>query len=152
MTEDLNWYDLLNKFHDVPSKDNNTNILNLKVGSASADLPMSSYTPWLLRSSPSSSLLKLGVGSSEYFNNLEVREALHIPKHIQAWESCTGRVKYQCLEKGSFWIYPYLKGRIRILIASGDTDGAVPYLGTIKWISMLEWKKIEDRRQWTLHG
>ena len=39
-----------------------------------------------------------------------------------------------------------------MLIVSGDTDGAVPYLGTIKWISELGWNVKEDPRAWFCEG
>jgi hypothetical protein len=45
-----------------------------------------------------------------------------------------------------------LKSKLKILIVSGDTDGAVPYLGTIKWIKELGWDLLEERRPWYCEG
>lgn len=106
------------------------------------------YTPWLKKFTLKDESALSAMDASDYFNRQDVREALHIPHTIQAWHGCAGTVhfNYQCLEEGSFWIYPILKNKIRMLIVSGDTDGAVPYIGTIKWISELKWKKSEDRR------
>lgn len=37
-----------------------------------------------------------------------------------------------------------------MLFYSGDTDGALPTVGTKKWIETLGWKRTEDTRQWYL--
>lgn len=58
-----------------------------------------------------------------------MREDLHISENASAWELCSG-IKYQILMKGSIDIYKELKDKYQILKYSGDTDGAVPYIGT----------------------
>ena len=37
---------------------------------------------------------------------------------------------------------------MKILIYSGDTDGAVPIYGTRRWIKKLEWRLVEALRPW----
>jgi len=37
---------------------------------------------------------------------------------------------------------------LKILIYSGDTDGAVPIYGTRQWIKKLHWKITEEWRTW----
>jgi len=41
---------------------------------------------------------------------------------------------YERSDKGSLDIYKELKSKYRMLIFSGDTDGAVPMYGTQRWI------------------
>lgn len=51
--------------------------------------------------------------------------------------------------EGSFWIYPLLKANgYKILVYSGDTDGAVPTYGTQRWINDLNWKVKKDWSPW----
>jgi serine carboxypeptidase-like clade 2 len=77
---------------------------------------------------------------SDYLNREDVRKALNIPSSIQAWVECNHEnIDYKKLEEGSFWLYPILKSaNLRILIFSGDTDGAVPHIGTQEWIKLLK--------------
>jgi len=81
-------------------------------------------------------------------NLSETRQALHIPNDIQAWDLCQSADwwHYVILQKGSQWIYEELQGKIRMLHFSGDTDGAVPTLGTQNWIATLGWPTTQD---WT---
>jgi hypothetical protein len=65
---------------------------------------------------------------------------MHIPSSAPAWEMCTGNIEYTSLRQASEWIYPLIRGKYRILIYSGDTDGAVPTQGTIMWMKDLGWK------------
>lgn len=39
-----------------------------------------------------------------------------------------------------------------MLFLSGDTDGAVPTLGTRKWIRSLGWDVLEHWRSWYVNG
>lgn len=60
----------------------------------------------------------------------------------KAWDMCTDRGTAWSYEegiKGSQWIYEALKDKYRILHYSGDTDGAVPTLGTMRWVGALDW-------------
>jgi len=47
---------------------------------------------------------------------------------------------YNSLREGSVWIYPILMNyNYRLMHYSGDTDGAVPTVGTRKWIAEQNW-------------
>jgi hypothetical protein len=96
-------------------------------------MTMGEYTPWMKHLKQSSTVT--GMEASDYLNRLDVRRSLNIPDSIQPWESCVdSKLNYKCLEEGSYWLYPILKNKLRILIISGDTDGCVPYSGTLSWI------------------
>ena len=95
---------------------------------------MKEYTPWAKHIVESGEHPLLGAGMSDYINREDVRKALNIPPSIQSWNQCGG-IEYFYQYEGSFWIYPILKSYgYRILFFSGDTDGAVPTLGTKRWI------------------
>jgi len=101
-------------------------------------------------------------GGYAFFNNEEVKEALHIWKNAsihnnqQEWMMCVN-FNYTSLPNASYWIYPHMISKgYRILVYSGDTDGAVPTDGTIRWIQALA-KEIgmyikKPMTQWTLPG
>jgi len=59
-------------------------------------------------------------------------------------------IRYTKLAKASYWIYPFLKNKIRIMHYSGDTDGVVPLQGTMRWMYELGWPITESYRPWTL--
>lgn len=94
------------------------------------------YTPWakhLLTDTPH----VLGMSLSDYVNKQEVRDALHIPTNMKGWNQCANGAgfTYHYQYEGSVWIYPIMKAyNYQILVFSGDTDGAVPTLGTRRWI------------------
>jgi carboxypeptidase C (cathepsin A) len=109
------------------------------------------YTPWLKRPIPESDgmLRELppctyGSGLLDYLNLDVVRQALHVPNNVQAWDLCTTEIDYTTGEQGSQWIYEKLQGKIRMLHYSGDTDGAVPTIGTENWIATLGWDTTKD--------
>lgn len=82
-----------------------------------------------------------GSGLLDWMNLSDTRKALHIPNNVQAWDLCQSADwwHYVILVQGSQWIYEELQGKIRMLHFSGDTDGAVPTLGTQNWIQTLNW-------------
>lgn len=97
----------------------------------------------------------LGDGQSDYLNRADVRQALNIPSWITSYEQCNNGmyITYQSFREGSVWIYPILKEYgYRLMHYSGDTDGAIPTLGTRKWISELGWDVTQDWRPWTTNG
>lgn len=76
-----------------------------------------------------------------YLNNRIVMDALHIPKTVTKWDFCTdkGDLSYAKNRSGSIEIYTQLRGKYRVLVYSGDTDGVVPTYGTKAWIHNLGW-------------
>ena len=103
------------------------------------------YTPWLFQGKKMSSneLPPCTFGSSllDYMNSDEVRTAMHVPEYVQAWDLCQSASwwNYVSEPEASEWIYKELQGKIKMLHYSGDTDGAVPSIGTQNWIKSLDW-------------
>lgn len=64
-----------------------------------------------------------------YFNNQTNRRNLNIPDDVDSWDLCSS-IYYSQQRNGSIDVYRELKGKYKILIFSGDTDGAVPTYGT----------------------
>jgi serine carboxypeptidase-like clade 2 len=81
-------------------------------------------------------------------NDADLKEALHIPQSA-GWKECN-MIKYHRGEEASQWIYPSLKGNMRILHFGGDTDGVVPVIGTQAWMEDLGWPITKPYHQWTL--
>lgn len=110
------------------------------------------YTPWMtkvLGENHPALDVTLGDFVSTWFNNATTRADMNIPESVQAWEMCTDRAgvdagTYMLQKEGSYWIYPILAANgYRILHYSGDTDGAVPTIGTKRWIKMLNSPVVE---------
>ncbi len=74
-----------------------------------------------------------------YLRNESIRFALNIPPDAPEWDLCSN-IMYEKSDVGSFEIYKELKSKYRMLIFSGDTDGAVPMYGTQRWIQELNWE------------
>lgn len=106
------------------------------------------YTPWMVdilgEDHPSLDKQIFGDFVSDWLNTEATRADLNIPTGVHAWEMCSecaavdaGTYKLQA--EGSYWIYPILAANgYRILHYSGDTDGAVPTIGTKRWIKLLD--------------
>jgi carboxypeptidase C (cathepsin A) len=94
----------------------------------------------------------LGGGMSDYLNRADVRTALNIPNWILSYQECNDPMyaTYMSYREGSVWIYPILKAYgYRLLHYSGDTDGAIPTLGTRTWIQQQGWNVTKDWRPYT---
>lgn len=107
------------------------------------------YTPWVKKSRQGTSLNELppctfGSALLAYMNDDEVRTAMHIPDYVQAWDLCKSGMVYESGKKASQWIYEDLQGKYKMLHYSGDTDGAVPTVGTQGWIATLGWDKTSE--------
>lgn len=113
------------------------------------------YTPWLnINPRPHEKKLKdlppctFGQPIIDYLNREDVKEALHVSPHAKEWDMCNMNINllYERNITASQWVYSALKGKYRMLKFSGDIDGAVPTLGTIKWIEELNWKITKEWR------
>jgi len=155
LTGDLNWYDLYRKNYNLDTDFSNSDYTPAtpenRTGRAivggeekvyKRGFTMKEYSPWAIHPMVSDSLI-LGDAVSTYLNRDDVREALHIHQYAPAWEQCSDKVgeMYHYQNEGSLWIYKIMKENgIKMLHYSGDTDGAVPFQGTRKWIKSLDWK------------
>lgn len=86
-------------------------------------------------------------------NDNKTRSDLNIPESVHAWEECSSVASvadktYMLQKEASYWIYPILAANgFRILHYSGDTDGAVPTIGTKRWIKMLN-SPVKNGGEW----
>jgi carboxypeptidase C (cathepsin A) len=89
--------------------------------------------------------------ASIYFNLAGVKEALHVID-VQ-WEICSDTLRYsKNLGSNSYQFYPELIDNYRIIIFSGDTDAAVPHVGSELWTRKLGLRVIDPWRQWRVNG
>ncbi|CAG9313335.1 unnamed protein product [Blepharisma stoltei] len=90
------------------------------------------------------------VGTYTYLRNAQVLNALHINTTLSnPWSLCS-TIDYQSdYLHGSIYTYPYIiRSGIKILVYSGDTDGAVPTIGTRQWINSLNLGYQQQYSQW----
>lgn len=111
------------------------------------------YTPWTYRKSDDTNELPpctFGEPLIEWANNEKVRDQLHIPSKVQAWDLCTSAPTwfYTPEVRASQWIWEELRGQYRFLKYSGDQDASVPTYGTLGWIDALNWDVKEEWRAW----
>lgn len=114
----------------------------------------SEYTPFLLNEQGAGlPPCTFGTPIIEYYGRSDVREALHIPADVQDWTLCTTKITLEYHRgQGSQWVYEALQGKYKMLHFSGDTDGAVPTLGTEGWINSLNWAVEEKWRTYLVDG
>lgn len=146
----LDLYDLYRESNDVALTGEarmGSSIVGGEVKTYKLGATVREYTPWMADilgdEHPSLDVKLFGTFISTWLNNATTRADLNIPTGVHAWEMCTTRAAagstYMLMKEASSWIYPILaKNGIRILHYSGDTDGAVPTIGTKRWIGLLE--------------
>lgn len=155
-TARINWYDIYRDVYDGPV--GKPQLASTEIAGETdyyqRGFTMSQYTPWLEDILPEDQPI-LGDYMTTYMNKPEVRAALNIPDKVQPYQGCvTNRDwKYNLQNEGSFWIYDLLKANdYKILVFSGDTDGAVPTYGTERWINDLHWDVEEEWNAWIRDG
>lgn len=93
-------------------------------------------------------------GINNYLGNSTIQEAYHISKDAFSWEMCVGspRLDYTIdYVNGSLYTYPYLvNSGLKIMIYSGDVDGAVPLIGTRQWLKKLNLPVASNYTAWTI--
>jgi len=146
LTGDLNWYDLYRpKYGEGLSVADRTrkSSINGKEFEYVAGRTFREYTPFLKHMIGSAKdgekEYTMDMDSSTYFNNEEVKKALHLDNFTGPWNQCIVNFTaangqpwdYHITPEASLWIYPILKAAgIRMMFYSGDTDGAVGLAGS----------------------
>jgi serine carboxypeptidase-like clade I len=91
------------------------------------------------------------LGPDTFFNREDVKAAMNVDTKLK-WELCSDKVgkAYKIdRSRGSYFLYPkIISAGIKILVYSGDTDGAVPFNGTQKWISNLKLPILSKWKSW----
>ncbi|CAD8165231.1 unnamed protein product [Paramecium octaurelia] len=90
---------------------------------------------------------------TEYYNNAQVQEALHILERPYFWSACNMEINqaYTISKSGSYQILPFLsQSGVRILIYSGDQDAIVSVVDTERSINMIP--GIQELDSWTPWG
>jgi carboxypeptidase C (cathepsin A) len=75
-----------------------------------------------------------------YMNRADVQAAIHVryPPTISTWTLCSEALHYTRNIQSTLDIYQKLMSKnYKILVYSGDTDGRVPFTGTVAWINSL---------------
>jgi len=111
------------------------------------------YTPWVIGADDSQTMPK-SLEVNDYLNRADVKQALHVDETI-VWVDCSGAIgsTYEWDKRGSIWLYPEFKQLgLKVLIYSGDTDGAVPTWGTRQWIEGLDWKIMTETTPWFVNN
>lgn len=95
-----------------------------------------------------------GTDLLDYLNMPEVRQAIHIPDHVQKFELCNDEVnmnfkrEYDTMKPQ----YRYLTSQIRGLVYNGDIDMACNFLGDEWFVESLDLRVLEKRRMWHQGG
>lgn len=111
------------------------------------------YTPFLGLEGSGLPPCTFGTPILEYYGRSDVREALNIPADVQEWTLCSMKIAIEYHRgQGSQWVYEALKDKYKMLHFSGDTDGAVPTIGTEKWIASMKWDVDEKWRSYLWEG
>lgn len=144
-------YDLYRKSNDVAATEQMTygeTIIDGEKRTYKRGATVRDFTPWMAQilgeNHPALDKVILGDFVADWFNDNTTRADLNIPTTVQTWEMCTSKAAvdagtYVLQPEGSFWIYPILAANgYRILHYSGDTDGAVPTIGTKRWVELLQ--------------
>lgn len=109
LAADLNWYDLYRKVYPdegllakrakggkvLLKGDNRLQSVNVngEEKTYKAGMTMKEYTPWAKHISEKASHPLLGAYMSDYINRPDVRQALHIPDDMPAWEQCSDKAQ-----------------------------------------------------------
>jgi len=89
---------------------------------------------------------------NDFFNKDSTKEKLNVRKEI-TYEQCNAYINMNYKFSDSLKIYndTLLNSGLRLWFYSGDTDGAVPFTGTIKWLPKLNMDITEPYRKWVVN-
>ena len=160
LLDGLNIYDLL---QDCGTRTDNTNIDNnsfyykyAKWAFPKQTTPNKNFLGYLFDEEPLTTAPPCIENDAplKYFNRADVKAALHVKSSI-TWDMCNDLVNknYVMSEEASYYLYPKLiKSGLKIMIFSGDTDMAVPYNGSQRWIDSLKLEILSPWRSWRAFG
>ncbi|ELT95115.1 hypothetical protein CAPTEDRAFT_32896, partial [Capitella teleta] len=89
--------------------------------------------------------------TTNYMNLPEVREALHIPRHLAKWQICNENITTEYERQVSTvkeQILELLSKDIRVLIYNGETDLACNVIGNAWFVSDLGLKREHENQAW----
>ncbi len=92
--------------------------------------------------------------ASKWLNREDVKKALHVRQNITFTE-CNDEVgaNYTIDAKGSLYLYPQLiEQGLKIWFFSGDTDAAVSFNGSERWIQKLNLVVVDPWKNWSVNG
>ena len=158
LTGKLNWYDLYRQNYDLsPLRGSDDRTGYTEVGGEprtyKRGYTQREYTPFAehIFNSEYSDVV-LGDYVSYYMNQQSTRDAFNIPDSVQTYEQCSSTLQYHVQDEASYWIYPILRNKYKLMFYSGDTDGAVSTYGSKQWIKSLNWPIKESWRPWYTSG
>lgn len=90
---------------------------------------------------------------TEFLNLNTTKAALHVRDSIQ-WAQCNDSInEWYIKTDASLALYPQLfDAGLKVWFYSGDTDAAVPFTGTVKWLPKLHLKIEEAYKPWFVKG
>lgn len=90
---------------------------------------------------------------TEFFNKEEIKKKLNVRTNI-TYLQCNDFINGNYTFGDSLNTYnkTLLNSGLRIWFYAGDTDGAVPFTGTIQWIPKLKMDITEPYRKWVVRG
>jgi len=159
LTSKLNWYDLYRTNYDLTDLKGANRLGKTVIDGEERvykrGFTQAEYTPFLRNAS---TLQMAGEGPllgdylSDYMNREDVRAAFNLDSSVPTWEMCSETLRYNSQDEASYWIYPILRNKYRLMFYSGDTDGAVTTFGSKEWIDRLNWPTTEAWRPWFTNG
>lgn len=89
---------------------------------------------------------------TEFFNSEATKEKMHVRKDI-TYVQCNNYINSHYKFSDSLGIYhnTLIHSGLRLWFFSGDTDGAVPFTGTQKWLPKLNMAITEPYRKWVVN-
>ncbi|XP_044489158.1 serine carboxypeptidase-like 18 isoform X2 [Mangifera indica] len=87
-------------------------------------------------------------------NNDQVQDALHVRKGLVSdWKRCNKSLSYTKDVLSVVDVHRYLSTKgLQVLVECGDRDLVVPFVGTEKWIKLLNLTVVNDWRPWFVDG
>lgn len=89
-------------------------------------------------------------GGSTYLNRDDVKAALHVSESPLTWALCSSVLQYHSTfgQDSMIPIYQALRGRYRMLVYNGDTDGCVNFMGSQDCVAAVGSPLLDEKDDW----